>query len=75
MKSPIPHEMRGRTISNIIVVCVGIVVYAAVMHIGQVWGVVRRVLHTAMPLVIGFAIAFILLPTVRRLERLFAKLF
>lgn len=74
MKSPIPHGLRGRTISNIIVVCVGIVVYAAVMHIGLLWGIVSQVLRVALPMFIGFAIAFVLLPLVNRVERLFAKL-
>ena len=75
MKSPLSPNMRERTWSNIIVVCVGIVVYAVVMHINQVLGVLRSVLRVALPIMIGFAIAFILLPAVRRLERLFAKLF
>ncbi len=74
MKSLIPHGLRGRTISNIIVVCVGIVVYAAVMHIGLLWGIVSQVLRVALPMFIGFAIAFVLLPLVNRVERLFAKL-
>ena len=75
MKSPLSPNMRERTLSNIIVVCVGIVVYATVMHINQVLGVLRSVLRVALPIMIGFAIAFILLPAVRRLERLFEKLF
>ena len=74
MKSPIPHDLRGKTISNIIVVCVGIVVYAAVMHIGVVWSVVSSVIRVAMPMFIGFAIAFILLPLVNHVERFFNKL-
>ena len=74
MKSPIPHDLRGKTISNIIVVCVGIVVYAAVMHFDDLWGVVSRVFSVAMPMFIGFAIAFILLPLVNRIERFFTKL-
>lgn len=71
MKSPIPQDLREKTISNIIVVCVGILMAATLMHVGQLWGVVRRVSRTAMPLFIGFAIAFILLPVVKRLERFF----
>ena len=74
MKSPIPKDLRGKTVSNIIVVCVGIIVYAAVTHIDQVLSVVRQVMRTAMPLFVGFAIAFILLPLVSRVERFFARL-
>ena len=75
MKSPIPEDLRGKTISNIIVVCVGIVVAVAMLHIGQLWRIAQTVVRTAMPLFIGFAIAFILLPVVNRLERFFAKVF
>ena len=72
MKSPIPPNLRERTLSNIMVVCVGIVVAAAVMHIGQLWQIVCRVARTAMPLFIGFAIAFVLFPAVNRVERFFS---
>ena len=75
MKSPIPKDLRGKTLSNIIVVCVGILVAAAVMHFSQLLNLLHSVIRVAMPLFVGFAIAFILLPVVRRLERLFAKLF
>ena len=73
MKSPIPQDLRGKTLSNIIVVCVGIVVYAAVMHIKQIWSLIGLVLLKAMPLLVGFAIAFVLLPSVRRVEGFFAR--
>ena len=74
MKSPIPQDLRGKTLSNIIVVCVGIVVYAAVLHIGQLWQIVQRVIRTAMPFFLGFAIAFVLYPAIKRVEHFFAKL-
>ncbi len=74
MKSPIPEDLRGKTLSNIVVVIVGILVYAAVNHFGHLWGGVSLVLHTAMPLLMGFAIAFVLYPGVRRLERFFSRL-
>jgi len=73
MKSPIPKSQRDKTISNIIVVCVGILIAVAALHIGQIWGIVQRIGQAAMPLFIGFAIAFILLPVANRLEKLFRK--
>ena len=73
MKSPIPEDLRGKTLSNIVVVCVGIVVAAALLHIKQIWQVLGTVIHTVMPLLIGFAIAFVLLPGVKRLERFFSR--
>ena len=74
MKSRIPEEMRGRTLSNIIVVCVGIALAVTLLHLGQVWSAVKAVLHTIMPFLIGFAIAFLLLPIVSRTEKLFNRL-
>lgn len=73
MKSPIPQDLRGKTISNIIVVIVGIVVYAAVLHFSSIWGFLRLILSKALPLLVGFAIAFVLLPGVRRVEHFFAR--
>lgn len=75
MKSPIPEDLRGKTLSNIIVVCVGIAVAFAAMHFSQIWHFFRAVITKAMPIFVGFAIAFVLLPAVRRVEHFFAKLF
>lgn len=71
MKHPIPENLRGKTLSNIIVVCIGVFFGAVLLHIEQVWGAVESVFHTAMPFLIGFAIAFLLLPIVTRVEKLF----
>ena len=74
MKSRIPEDMRGRTLSNIIVVCVGIALAVTLLHLGQIWTAVKAVLHTVMPFLIGFAVAFLLLPIVNRAEKLFNRL-
>ena len=68
MKSLIPPEIRGRTLSNIIVVSVGIALAAIMLHIGQIWLGFKAVLNTLVPFLIGFAIAFLLLPIVGRVE-------
>lgn len=74
MKSPIPQDLRGKTISNIVVVCVGIAAAAMIMHLDQLWNVIKSVSHAAMPIFIGFAIAFIMLPAIRRLEDFFNRM-
>lgn len=71
MKSLIPKEMRGRTLSNIIVVCVGIALAVTLLHLGEIWSTIKMVLHTIMPFIIGFIIAFLLMPIVNRVEALF----
>ena len=68
MKSLIPPEIRGKTLSNIIVVCIGIALAAVLLHIEQIWSGFMSVLNTLVPFLIGFAIAFLLLPIVNRVE-------
>ena len=73
MKSLIPKEIRGRTLSNIIVVCVGIALAVTLLHLGQIWSTLRSVVHTVMPFIVGFVIAFLLMPIVNRTEDLFSR--
>ena len=68
MKSLIPPEIRGKTLSNIIVVCIGIALAAVLLHIEQIWSGFMAVINTLVPFLIGFAIAFLLLPIVNRVE-------
>ena len=74
MKSLIPQDLRGKTLSNIVVVCVGILLAITLLHLGRIWAIVQSIIGTAMPFIIGFIIAFLLLPIVNRVEGLFNKL-
>jgi len=74
MKSPIPDNLRGKTLSNIVVVCVGVMVGALFLHIRQIWSAVDSIMHTVMPFLVGFAISFLLLPIVTRVESFFNRL-
>ena len=74
MKSLIPHDLRGKTLSNIIVVCVGIALAVTLLHLGQIFATLKAVIHTVMPFIIGFIIAFLLMPIVSRAEKLFNQL-
>ena len=73
MKSLIPHDLRGKTLSNIIVVCVGITLAVTLLHLGEIFSTLKAVIHTVMPFIIGFIIAFLLMPIVNRAEGLFNK--
>lgn len=73
MKSFIPQDMRGRTLSNIVVVCVGISLAALFMHLKELWSALATLLHAIMPFIIGFAIAFLLMPIVGRVEKTLDK--
>ena len=75
MKSLIPPEMRGRTLSNIIVVCVGTLLAVSLLHLNSIWAAVKAVMHTVMPFLVGFAIAFLLMPIVTRVEWVLNRLF
>ena len=73
MKFLIPQDMRGRTRSNLIVVCAGVVLTITLLHLGEIWAALTKLAHVVMPFIIGFAIAFLLLPIMNRMEALFNK--
>jgi len=71
MKSLIPKEIRAKTLSNITVVCVGIALAVTLLHLGEIWAAVKAVMRTIAPFIIGFMIAFLLMPIVSRAETFF----
>lgn len=73
MKPWVTEETRARTRSNIAVVFVAILLTASVYYFGTIWGVIRDVFQTVMPFLIGFGIAFLLLPIVNKMEKLFNR--
>ena len=68
MKPLIPQEMRARTMSNIIVIAFALLMAAFLYYIGSIVGFFRSLLDAALPFIVGFAIAFLLLPIVKRVE-------
>jgi len=68
MKPLIPQEMRARTISNIIVIAFAAFMAAILYYFGNIAGFFRSLLDAALPFLIGFAIAFLLLPIVKKVE-------
>ena len=75
MKPWITEETRARTRSNIVVVFVAIVLIASVYYFGTLWGIISNVMGTIMPFLIGFGIAFLLLPIVNKMEQFFNRIF
>ena len=75
MKPWITEEYRARTRSNIVVAAAAILMVAAVYYFGTLWGYVRSFVDTIMPFLIGFALAFLLLPIVNRVERFNDRVF
>ena len=73
MKHRIPEGQYGRTLSNITVLFAGILLVAFIWHFQQILGIVGKLLHVAAPFLIGFAVAFLLLPVCRRLEAFFNR--
>lgn len=68
MKQIIPSEQRSRTISAIIVVAAGMGMLALLMYFQQIWGTVKTVLNVITPFLTGFALAFLQLPILKRVE-------
>lgn len=75
MKRWVTEETRERTRSNIIVVAVAVLLLASVYYFGTIWGILSNIYETILPFLIGFAIAFLLLPIVNRMEAVFNRLF
>lgn len=61
--------LDARAISNLIVVCIGILLYLGLTHLPQVRSAVRTVLHVLAPFTGGFAIAYLLNTPVNYFER------
>ena len=75
MKHIIPEEQRGRTLSNIVVVFAGILLTAFLFYFRHIWDVFSQTVEAAAPFLIGFGIAFLLLPILNRMEQFFNSIF
>ena len=68
MKPWVTEETRARTRSNIVVVFVAVLLIASMYYFGTIWGWITNIFDTVLPFLIGFGIAFLLLPIVNRME-------
>ncbi len=71
MKHLIPEDQRGRTTANIIVVFSGILLTALIVYFDKIRAALSQFFSVASPFIIGFAIAFLLLPILNRMESFF----
>ena len=75
MRSFVPKELRDKTRSNIVVVAVGICLYALLSYLGNILGFIRTLAGILSPFFIGIALAFLMNAPLKRIEKLFARLF
>jgi len=68
MKQIIPSENKPRTISHIIVVAAGMGMLAVLIYFQQIWSVISAVFNTTIPFFVGFGLAFLQLPIIRKVE-------
>ena len=73
MKNLLPEEQHARTISNIIVVCTGILLAAALFYIKNIASFIGKVTDVITPFIIGIAVAFLLMPIVHKVEDFFNR--
>ena len=73
MKSWIPEEMRAKTRASIVVLSVGVLLAIGLVHFNEVWRIIVSIIDVLMPFLIGFGVAFLLLPVVNRVEWFFNK--
>ena len=75
MRPFVPKELRDKTRSNIVVVATGICLYALLSYLGSILGFVRTLAGILSPFFIGIALAFLMNAPLKRIEKLFARLF
>lgn len=63
------YQLDSRTLSNLIVVCVGILLYLVLTHLPQVKSLVGDILDVFAPFIGGFIIAYLLNPPVNFFEK------
>ena len=68
MKKLIPPEQQSRTISHIIVIAAGMGMLPLLLYFREFWGVITSIFNVSLPFLIGFALAFLQLPIVRKVE-------
>lgn len=73
MKFHQSEEMKARTISNLIVVVSGILLYAVIFLFRNIVGFIKDVFVILSPFIIGLVISFLLYAPARWLEELFLR--
>lgn len=68
MQGRIKSSITKRTISNVIVVSVGIILFFIIKNLGGIFNKVGEVINLLMPFIYGFAIAYLLAIPVKFLE-------
>lgn len=72
MKSFIPRDQRSRIISNIVIIAAGLLMLGCVLYFGEIMGFLKTLLGVLAPFLVGIAVAFLLSPMLRVLERFFS---
>ena len=73
MKQIIPSEQKSGTRSSIIVVAAGMGMLAVLMYFEPIWAAVSNIFRVITPFLVGFALAFLQLPIVKKVEWFFHK--
>ena len=69
MKSPISKDTKVKILPSILVVTFAILLLAALYYFKHIWGFLGKLFSLATPFFVGFAIAFLLGPIQRGLEK------
>lgn len=73
MKQIIPSEQKSRTLSNIIVVAAGMGMLALLIYFKPIWAAISNLFDVITPFLVGFALAFLQVPIVKRVEWLLTR--
>lgn len=73
MKNIIPSEQHSKTISNIIVVAAGMGMLAILIYFQGIMSAIGTIIGVVAPFLVGFGLAFLQLPVVKKVEWVFGK--
>ncbi len=68
------YQLDRRSLSNLVVICVGVLLYQGVTHIAQIKAVLYEIMSVLQPFIVGFVIAYLLNTPINYCEKkLFQK--
>lgn len=73
MKLPFNNEQHVGILGRICVVAFGISFAALIVYFDHIWGFISKLLDLASPFILGFGLAFLLVPVQRQMEKILQK--
>lgn len=63
------YQLDRRSLSNLVVICVGVLLYQGVTHYAQIRAVVGEFMDVLQPFIVGFVVAYLLNTPINYFEK------